>query len=257
MNSPPTLLDTSEPPPVALERRDGASPFLILCDHAGNRLPRALGTLGLGDADLCRHIAWDIGAGAVAALLGAELDAAVVQQRYSRLAIDCNRVPGHPDSIAERSEATIIPGNIGLGPAEKDARRRAIFAPYHDTIDALLESRCERGRTTIVIAMHSFTPVFHGVGRPWQAGMLYDRDARLAHALRDRLRDEGLVVGDNEPYQLSQTSDYTIPFHAERRGLAYVEIELRQDLVAAAPGQVEWATRLARLLPEAASAALV
>lgn len=255
--NPPTLLDADEPSPVALDRRDGASPFVILCDHAGNRLPRALGTLGLGEADLGRHIAWDIGAGAVAALLGVALDAVVVKQVYSRLAIDCNRAPGHAESIAEHSEATLIPGNRGLGPAERGARQQAIFAPYHAAIEALLEERHERGRATIVIAMHSFTPVFHGVARPWQAGMLYDRDARLAHALRDRLRDEGFVVGDNEPYRLSQTSDYTIPFHAERRGLAYVEVELRQDLIAAAPGQAEWATRLARLLPEAARAALV
>lgn len=256
MTVPPALLDADEPAPLVLERRDGASPFVILCDHAGYRLPRALGSLGLGDADLGRHIAWDIGAGAVATLLGAELEAAVVKQVYSRLAIDCNRAPGHADSVAARSEATDIPGNIGLGPAEKDARRRAIFDPYHDTIDALLEERRTRGRVTIVIAMHSFTPVYHGVARPWQAGMLYDRDPRLARALGDLLRGEGLVVGDNEPYRLSATSDYTIPFHAERRGLAYIEIEVRQDLIAAAPGQVEWATRLARLLPEAARTAL-
>ena len=253
----PALLDPDEPAPVAIERRDGTSPFIILCDHAGNRLPRALGSLGLADAELGRHIAWDIGAGAVATALAAHLDAVVVHQRYSRLAIDCNRAPEHPDSIAERSEATAIPGNIRLDAAAREARLRAIFAPYHDTIAALLDERQKHGRETIIIAQHSFTPIYHGVARPWEAGMLYDRDPRLAHALGDLLKRDGFTVGDNEPYRLSSTSDYTIPVHAERRGLPYVEIELRQDLIAEATGQAEWAARLARLLPAAASRALV
>lgn len=258
MNSPPPLLDASEPSPVDLQRRDGGSPFVVLCDHAGNRLPRALGTLGLAEADLGRHIAWDIGAGAVAALVGAALDAVVVRQRYSRLAIDCNRAPGHRDSIAERSEATAITGNIGLDAEAREARRRSIFAPYHDAIGAVLDERDRNGKTSIVIAMHSFTPIFLGVARPWHAGMLYDRDVGLARALRDLLSREGFAVGDNEPYRLSPASDYTIPFHAERRGLPYVEIELRQDLIADATGEAEWAARLARLLPMAAAkAALV
>jgi predicted N-formylglutamate amidohydrolase len=248
-----SLLAPDEPAPVVLDRRDGASPFVILCDHAGNSLPRALGSLGLAERELRRHIAWDIGAGAVAARLGGLLDAAVLRQHYSRLAIDCNRAPDHPDSIVVRSEATTIPGNIGLGVAEKEARRRAIFAPYHDAIDALLDERCNEGRETIVIAQHSFTAVFHGLARPWQAGVLYDRDARLARAVGDLLRAEGFVVGDNEPYRLSPTSDYTIPIHAERRGLPYVEIELRQDLIADGDGQAAWAARLARLLPMAAT----
>jgi predicted N-formylglutamate amidohydrolase len=247
-----TLLAPDEPPPVALERDDGTSPFVILCDHAGNRLPHALGNLGLADVELGSHIAWDIGASSVAARLGARLDAVVVQQRYSRLAIDCNRAPDHADSIAERSEAITVPGNIGLGAAARVARRRAIFAPYHEAIAALLDRREKAGRETIVVAQHSFTPVYHGVARPWQAGMLYNREPRLARALGDLLRAEGFVVGDNEPYQLSPTSDYTIPVHAEGRGLTYVEIELRQDLIAGVEGQAEWAERLARLLPVAA-----
>jgi predicted N-formylglutamate amidohydrolase len=247
-----TLLAPDEPRPVELERADGTSPFVILCDHAGNRLPRALGNLGLADAELNRHIAWDIGASGVATRLGAWLDAVVVRQRYSRLAIDCNRAPDHADSIAERSEATTIPGNIGLDAAARAARRQAIFAPYHNAIAALLERREKAGRETIVVAQHSFTPVYHGVARPWHAGMLYNREPRLAHVLGDLLRVEGFIVGDNEPYQLSPTSDYTIPVHAEGRGLAYVEIELRQDLIAGDGGQAEWAERLARLLPVAA-----
>jgi predicted N-formylglutamate amidohydrolase len=257
MTVPGPLLVAGEPPPVVLEREQGASPFIILCDHAGNRLPQALGTLGLPEAELDRHIAWDIGAGAVAARLGGLLDATVVLQRYSRLAVDCNRAPGHPSSIVDYNEATTIPGNTGLDADAKEARRLAIFAPYHDAIDRLLEERGRVGRETIVIALHSFTPVFQGVARPWLAGILYDRDPQLARALMDLLRTEnGLVIGDNEPYRLSADDDYTIPFHAERRGLASVEIELRQDLIATEAGQTEWAELLARLLPAAASVAL-
>jgi predicted N-formylglutamate amidohydrolase len=256
MNIETPLLDRDEPAPVAAEREGGTSPFVIVCDHAGHRIPRVLGSLGLPESELRRHIAWDIGAGAVATRLGALLDAPVVLQRYSRLVIDCNRAPGHETSIAPRSEATEIPGNLDLSDAQKEQRLKTIFAPYHDAIEALLDDRKRRGQETIVIAQHSFTPVFHGVARAWQAGMLYNNDPRLGHALGGLLRDEGFVVGDNEPYVLTSTSDYSIPFHAERRGLPYLEIELRQDLIAEAPGQTEWAERLARLLPIAAKAAL-
>jgi predicted N-formylglutamate amidohydrolase len=256
MNIETPLLDRDEPSPVAMEREGGASPFVILCDHAGHRIPRALGTLGLPESELSRHIAWDIGAGAVATRLGALLDAPVIRQTYSRLVIDCNRAPGHETSIALRSEATTIPGNAGLSDAQKEQRLTSIFAPYHDAIDALLDARQRRGQTNIVIAQHSFTPVFHGVARPWQAGMLYNDDPRLGRALGAALRAEGFVVGDNEPYVLTSTSDYSIPFHAERRGLPYLEIELRQDLIAEEAGQTEWAARIARLLPLAAATAL-
>lgn len=249
------LLQQNEPAPVAIERRDGASPFVIICDHAGDRIPRTLGTLGLPASELRRHIAWDIGAGAVATRLGALLDAPVVKQVYSRLVIDCNRSPGHPTSIAPRSEATDIQGNLGLSEAEKEQRLQAIFAPYHDAITALLDERQQRGHATILIAQHSFTPVFLNASRIWQAGMLYHLDGRLSHALGALIREEGFVVGDNEPYVLTATSDYSIPFHAEGRDLPYVEIELRQDLITEEKGQADWAKRLARLLPIAAKTA--
>ncbi len=250
------LLDPDEPSPVAIERAGGASPFVILCDHSGCAVPRALVDLGLAAGDLRRHIAWDIGAGGVAVRLGGLLDAVVILQRYSRLVIDCNRAPDHIDSIAERSEATAIPGNTDLSAEAREQRLKAIFMPYHDTIAALLDRREQAGQATIVVAQHSFTPVFHGTPRPWQAGMLFDRDPRIGRALGALLRGEGFIVGDNEPYRLGAEIDYTVPHHAERRGLPYVEIELRQDLVADPAGQVEWAERLARLLPKAAEQAL-
>ncbi len=246
------LLQPGDPPPVMTVNASGASPFLIVCDHAGRHLPIALGSLGLPEDELRRHIAWDIGAWGVSRELSLRLDAAVIGQAYSRLVIDCNRAIGHPTSIARRSEATDIAGNLSVSEAERSDRAAAIFTPYHQAITAALDRRQAAGRESVVIAMHSFTPVFHGVARPWHAGVLFNRDPRLALALAALLRKEpGLVIGENEPYQLSDGSDYTIPVHAEQRGLIHVEIEVRQDLIAEPAGQTAWADRLARLLPQA------
>ena len=246
------LIAADEPPPLTLTNRDASSPFVIVADHAGKYLPRRLQMLGLPQAECERHIAWDIGAGAVANLIGAALGAVVIRQNYSRLAIDCNRRPGSATSIVQLSELTIIPGNIGLGEAQVETRVREIFRPYHDTIAGELDRRRQAGRPTALIAMHSFTPVYNTVARPWHVGVLYNRDPRLASKLIDLLRREpGLVVGNNEPYSVTDASDYTIPVHGEQRDLLHVAIEIRQDLVADEAGQRRWADLLARLLPQA------
>lgn len=243
------LLATDEPTPWRIERAEGRSPWLLICDHAGRRIPRCLGTLGLDPTALASHIAWDIGAAAVASRLGAALDATVILQPYSRLVIDCNRPPHSKDAIVDLSERTTIPGNQGVTPADAAAREREIFTPYHARISALLDARVQRGQPTLLLALHSFTPVYLGVARPWHVGVLYNRDARLAHILARALLDEGdLVVGDNQPYAVSDETDYSIPRHGEARGLAHVELELRQDLIADAAGQAAWTQRLARLL---------
>jgi len=244
------LLCHDEVGPLDVQRRDGPSPFFIVCDHAGRLIPRSLGSLGLSDRDLATHISWDIGAAGVAQRLGAILDAHTVLQRYSRLVIDCNRPLGAADSIATRSERTVIPGNDNIAATAADERARAFFHPYHDDITAALNQRQAIGRPTVLVAMHSFTPVFLDVPRPWHVGVLYNRDARLARPLLRALRDEGdLVVGDNQPYAVSDATDYSVVHHGERRGLPHVELEIRQDLIATAQGQDAWAARLARLLP--------
>jgi predicted N-formylglutamate amidohydrolase len=157
-----------------------------------------------------------------------------------------------PSSIPEISEATEIPGNRGLGGEERAARRAAIFDPYHDCIAAALDRRAAAGRATALVALHSFTPVFKGEARPWHAAVLFNRDPRLAHILAGLLRAEGgLTIGENEPYAVSDLTDYTVPVHGERRGLPHVEIEIRQDLLADPAGRAAWARRLARLLPAA------
>ncbi len=241
------LLAEGDPAPVCLT--GGAAPFLLVCDHAGRAVPASLGDMGVAPADWDRHIAWDIGAAGVCELLAPALGAACIAQAYSRLVIDCNRTPGHPTSIAPVSDGTPIPANAGLDPASAAARVAEIFAPYHDAIAGEIDRRTASGLPTVLVAMHSFTPVFGGVVRPWQAGVLHNRAPALSRALARLLEGEGFLVGDNEPYRLSDESDYTVPVHAERRGLAYVELEIRQDLICTADGQAQWAARLARLLP--------
>jgi predicted N-formylglutamate amidohydrolase len=243
------LLGPDEPPAFTVERPEARSPFFLTCDHASARIPRKLGSLGLSSTDLGRHIAWDIGAAAVAVELAVRLDAFAILQSYSRLVIDCNRQPGSAQSILRLSETTPIPGNEAVTPSDSAARERELFRPYHDRIRTELDARKARRQPTILISVHSFTPRFHGNQRPWHAGVLYNRDARLATRLLQGLRaDSGLAIGDNEPYSVSDSTDYTIPEHGEKRGLPHVGIELRQDLVGSAAGQSQWAERLATAL---------
>jgi predicted N-formylglutamate amidohydrolase len=244
-----SLLFPDEPPPCTTLGMPGSLPFLLVCDHAGNRIPRRLGTLGVSESERQRHIAWDIGAAGVVRHMAARLGAFAILQSYSRLVIDCNRDPRVPTSIATISEDTPIPGNENLSQEEREQRIAEIYRPYHDRIAAELDRRRAAGIPTLLVAIHSFTPVYRGVARPWHAGMLYNRDNRLAQTMIELLRAEGgLVVGDNQPYAVSDESDYTIPVHAEKRGLPYGEIEIRQDLIADEAGQAEWAERIARLL---------
>jgi predicted N-formylglutamate amidohydrolase len=246
----PRLLAADDPPPFNLLHAEGDADFLLTADHAGRAIPSRLGDLGVAASELRRHIAWDIGIAAVTERLAAALDATAVLQTYSRLVIDCNRQPGLDSSIPTVSELTAIPGNVGLSDAEREARRQEIFLPYHAAIAGALDRRAAAGRRTVLVAMHSFTPVFKGERRAVEIGILYNRDARLPRIMLDLLRHEGdLVVGDNAPYAVGDLTDYTVPVHGEGRALPHVEIEIRQDLIAGASGQAAWASRLARLLP--------
>jgi predicted N-formylglutamate amidohydrolase len=247
-----TLLTTGDPPPYVIEHDHGASPFFFTCDHGGRAIPSALGDLGVSEAERLRHIAWDIGVAELGKRLAAKLDAFLITQVYSRLVIDCNRHPGSPQSIVAVSERTAIPGNVGLSDSDRTARASEIFYPYHDRTVHELEARAARRQETVLVTLHSFTPVYMDDARAMQAGVLYNRDARLGRALLAELRAEGdLNVGDNEPYAATEATDYALVVHGERRGLIHVEIEVRQDLIEHGPGQEAWAERLARVLPRA------
>ncbi|OAF06404.1 N-formylglutamate amidohydrolase [Bradyrhizobium centrolobii] len=242
------LLGKGDIPPVHEANAEGASPFLLTSDHHGRVLPRALGDLGVADRELTRHIAWDIGIAGVAERLAKMLDAHLIAQHYSRLVIDCNRPPGVASSIPAISEATAIPRNEGISAQERETRRREIFDPYHGRIHAVIDARVHAKRPTVLVSLHSFTPVYAGVARPWHIGTLYHRDTVLPHLLLRHLRSESdLVVGNNEPYPVSDLTDYTIPVHGEARGLINTGIEIRQDLITDQSGQQQWADRLARI----------
>ncbi len=237
-----TLLAADEPPPFDVERARGVSPFLLVCVHGGKRLPRRLGDLGLEPHDLERHIAWDIGAAAVARGLSQRLDATLISQPYSRLVIDCNRLPESREAIVALSEETGIPGNRDLTSGDIDARVREIHRPFQACVSNHLDAR----ETSILIDIHSFTPVFGGVKRPWHVGLLYgEDDRRLADVLFGLTAEDGrIAVGDNQPYAVDSHAGYIIPVHGLGRGIVNVEIEIRQDLIATETGQDEWAGRL-------------
>lgn len=246
------LLEADEPEPFTVIRPEGASPFLFTADHASNRLPRALGSLGLSEGELRRHIAWDIGVGELARALAARLDAFAIVHGYSRLAIDVNRPLGSLQSIVTSSEGILIPGNVDLTSEQARLRAEALFEPYHARIARELDRRAARELPTVLVALHSFTPSYFGVARPWEIGVLYHRDPRFAQSLRATLQETvGLMVGDNQPYFVSDETDYGIPVHAERRGLPHVELEIRQDLLDDPRAVERWCVRLAEALPRA------
>src|SRR4030088_251032 len=245
------FLGSEDLAPVHEDNTQGRSPFLLTSDHYGRAIPRLLGDLGLPAGELERHIAWDIGIAGVAEALSKHLDAHLIAQRYSRLVIDCNRPPDAPSSIPRISEATVIQGNEGLARGAAETRRRAIFEPYHRRISEVIDHRLRENIPTVLVSLHSFTPEYAGIARPWHIGTLYHRDTKLPPLLLKWLRREpDLVVGDNEPYAVSDDTDYTIPVHAERRGLMNTGIEIRQDLISNQAGETSWADRLARIFGE-------
>jgi predicted N-formylglutamate amidohydrolase len=241
---------------VAVANEGGRANLVLIGDHAGNAIPRALGDLGVSAADRARHIGWDLGVQALGDELAMLLDAVFISQRFSRLVIDCNRDPAAPRAIVDASDGTAIPGNAGLDGAAREARARAIHEPYQQRIAAEIAARRAEGASPVIVALHSFTPVMGAEPRPWQLGVLHDRgDTSLSLAMLHRLRREpGVTVGDNEPYKMDGT-DYTIPRHAYPNGAPYLEIEFRQDLLATPEERSSWARRFALWLTDAIAAA--
>jgi predicted N-formylglutamate amidohydrolase len=244
------LLEDEEPPALVVNG-DGRSPYVLICEHASNRLPGRLGTLGLGAAELERHIAWDLGAEQVARRLSRLTDAPLVLQRYSRLAYDCNRPPDSADAMPEISETTAIPGNRNLSLADKLARIGEIYRPFHATVAELLDRRAAAGVRSLVVSIHSFTPVYKGERRTVEVGLLFDRDPRLAEALFGCFAT--LDARFNQPYGPEDGVLHTLNLHAAPRGLLHVMIEIRNDFLSDERGRTGWSERLAAAFAQAAA----
>ena len=245
------LLQQGEESPFIAVNEDGRSPFVLICEHASNTMPKKLGTLGLPESELTRHIAWDIGAEKVGRLLSRLMDAPLLLQRYSRLAYDCNRPPESPDSIPEMSELTAIPGNRKLSPEDRLARAREIYRPFHDGVSAVLDRRAAGGQKSLVVSIHSFTPVYKGKPRSVELGILHDRDTTLSSKLIKSFPNIDARL--NEPYGPKDGVLHTLNLHGFTRGLQHAMIEIRNDLVATERGQDEWAQRLSVPLIQAAT----
>ena len=245
------LLNADDSQPVTVHRAGAATTFLFTCDHAGRATPLRLNRLGLPEAAFDLHIAWDIGAGALTERLSAALGACCFLQAYSRLVIDCNRDPQRPDAAPAVSDGVAIPGNLALTPDALAERMRAIHAPYHAAIASELDARQAKGLPTIVVFMHSFTPRMGGQDRPWQLGVLHEGGSPFSRIVFELLSARpGYVVGDNQPYAMDGV-DYSAPLHAIGRGLDYLELEVRQDLIADEAGQARIADLLQTVLPQA------
>lgn len=228
----------------------GDAQVLLVCDHASNFIPAAFSGLGLDPAQLADHVAWDIGALALAQRLSSVLDAPLVAAPASRLIVDPNRAPDAPDLMPTTAEGAPVPGNANLGHDERRSRIEAFHAPYHDAIDAMLKARSD---IVALVSVHSFTPVMFGEKRPWHAGILHGPDTRIADVLIARLtHEQELMIGRNQPYAPEQGVYYTLDRHGAGRATAMIEV--RNDLIRDEIGQESWARRLAVALSAALEA---
>lgn len=234
---------------VRILRPKGSSRFVFYCDHASNYIPPELDGLGLPAAERTRHIAWDIGAAAVAAALSEILDAPAILSAASRLVIDCNRHLDATDLIPEASDGTAIPGNLHLDETARVARIERWFTPYHDAVESVFLDREARGAPSAAVSIHSMTATLAGVPRPWQIALSSHLDRSLTGRALAALRRPGdVTVGDNQPYDLDPQVDYSTPYHAMRRQLPHLQVEFRQDEIGDAAGQRAWALRFAEML---------
>lgn len=243
------LLQAGDPDPVEWVNVSGRSSIFLICEHAGRAIPAVLGDLGVEPGEMDRHIAYDVGAEGVARGLAERLNSPLVLQRYSRLVIDCNRPYGAEDCVVKESDGTVVPLNSGIEEIDRRRRFDEIHQPLHTAISTALDDRQSAGSPLFLVTVHSFTPVMRSTGavRDFELGLLYNRDARFAERLAVLFKEANpdVAVRLNQPYVVDDLSDYTIPVHGEKRGIAHVLIEVRNDLIQDVRGQREWADRLA------------
>lgn len=250
--TPGSLLGPGDQLPYEVVNPGGSAPVVFICDHASNAIPARLESLGLRPEALEDHVAWDIGAADVARQLSRAFDAPLVLAGFSRLVVDCNRNPTHLTSIMSRSDGFDIPGNHNLTENDRRARVAEIFQPYHDAVDRVLVRKCEGDQVPAVVSVHSYTPTLHdhpSEDRPWDVGILWDKDPRIARPLIETLAGEAdLNIGENQPYTGHDEMGHSIRRHAERRGLPHVLAEIRQNLIDNETGAAAWARRMEEAL---------
>jgi len=236
------LLSQGDPPPFELFNGQGRAPVMLFCDHASRFIPASLGQLGLSGDDLARHIACDIGAADITRHMALRLDAPAVLCNYSRLIIDCNRLLRDPTLIPPTSDGSAIPGNAALSAADRQERLDAIYVPYHRAVEDLAETMRGRHGVAAVLAIHSCTDRMNGQFRPWEIGICWEGDDRVATPVMAALRALGSIsVGDNQPYGLVTGEDCSLPIHGMRRGWPHLQVEFRQDLIATEAAAQKWA----------------
>jgi predicted N-formylglutamate amidohydrolase len=241
------LLDRDDPQPVGIEHAGDCGPILVTVDHGGRAVPKALGSLGVSPEDMQRHIAWDIGALEVGRRIARAFKSPLIHQRYSRLVVDCNRQPFAADSIPLISENTVIPGNATLSAYDRERRLNEILVPYHLAITHMLDSWT--APSPVVVAVHSFTPIYKGVHRLTELGVIFGDDSSFSALVSRHAKEKlGNRVAENEPYRVDMVNDYTVPVHAESRHLPYVEFEIRQDLLSTEDDISSWASMLINIL---------
>ena len=231
-----SLLSADEPPPFYVMHAESATPILLVCDHAACSFPVALGDMGLDPFARRCHLAIDIGAGPLTEYLADRLGITAVLAQYSRLVVDCNRKLLDPSAFLVYGDGILVPGNRDLSQGDKDARAEAIYWPYHAAVDSQIDRLTSACTSPAFISVHSFTPVLSGKSRPWEIGVLWDKDLRLRDVFLQDFRDAGFNVGDNEPYSGKAPADFTVDHHAEERELPHIGIEIRQDLINDAAG---------------------
>ena len=248
----PSLLAQGEPSAFTVLNENGKANVVLVCDHASNRVPLQLQTLGLTAEQMASHIAWDIGALWVATYLSKHLDAPLVFSNYSRLVVDCNRCPEREDLVPASSANIAIPGNENLSQADIQHRRTSLFDPYHQAIESIVQSR--GGNTTLLLSIHSFTPILNSQDRPWPIGVCYENDSDMAKRWRSALQEQiSELVGDNEPYAIEVGVDYTLPVHAARYSIPAIMLEIRQDQIANEVAAHSWGEIIAKAYVNALS----
>lgn len=251
----PKILSKADGDCVGIERAGGRSPVLLVCEHASNTLPVQFGDLGLPGEALASHIAWDPGALSVARGISQGLDATLVYQRFSRLIYDCNRPPSSPGAMPEKSEIYAIPGNKDLTAEERLARTDALYVPFHDAVRGLIRDRRARGQDSVIVTIHSFTPIYHGRERAVELGILHDEDSRLADRMLDAAAEAPLYRTErNQPYGPEDGVTHTLILHGLSNGLRNVMIEVRNDLISDDVGQGVVADYLKGLLQQSLDA---